>query len=246
MENISLQLYSIKEAMAQDYMGTIAKVAQMGYTGVEFAGFAGFSAQEIKEQLEKTGLMVSGSHVPIVKFREDVDEVIRFHKEIGCKHVTIPYAQVESKEQAESLKQEFLGYAKKLAEHGMTFSYHNHAHEMVQFDGLYALDIMLGDESLKYEVDTFWTEYAKVDTDAYLKGIGERCPLVHLKDMNEEGESTIFGAGILDNKKIVSASLEYCKPEWLVIEWEGFGSCDCLYAVEESVKNLKELLATLE
>ena len=242
MKKIGLQLYSVKEATAKDFMGTLEKVAKMGYTGVEFAGFAGISAEDMKAKLDELGLEAAGSHVSIMLLRDNIDEIIKYHKMIGCKYIIVPYANMKTKEEAEALREEFVAFSEKLAEHGMIFGYHNHAHEMEVFEGEYGLDIMLKDERLIYEVDTFWTEYAKVDTKNYLSKIGRRCPLVHLKDMDESGKSTIFGAGILDNQKIVNASVNYCNPEWYIIEWEGFGSCDCMYAVEESINNLKKLL----
>lgn len=240
--NISIQLWSVQEAMKDNYMGTLEKIAEMGYSGVEFAGFGGFSAEQIKEKLDQTGLKPSGAHVPIEELRSNIDSVIEYHKKIGNRNIICPGAGFESRAEAEALREEFLGFNEKLSENGMIFAYHNHAHEIVDFDGECALDIMLGDERLNYELDTFWTEYAKADTVRYLKKIGKRCPFVHLKDMNEKNESTIYGTGILNNKEIIKAAREYCNPQWFVIEWEAFGSCDCLYAASESYKNLIKLM----
>lgn len=244
MAKLSVQMYSVKDASAKDFMKSIEDIAKMGYDGVEFASFYDVGAEEVKAQLDRLGIEVSGAHVGIDAMRNDIDVLIEYHKIIGNKDLIIPYAKVETKEEALALNAEFEVFSKKLRENGMRLSYHNHAHEMVEFDGKYAYDIMLGDnEEILYEVDTFWTEYAGVDTVEYLKKIGTRCPLVHLKDMAEDKkESEIYGEGILDNKKILKAAMDYCKPEWLVIEWEAFGSCDCMEAVKKSLDNLKKLI----
>lgn len=244
MAKISLQLYSVKDATEKDFMKTLEDVKKMGYDGVEFAGFFGCSAKEVKEKLDAIGIEVSGAHVGIDELRNNIDEVIEYHKAIGNKYIIVPYAEVDKKEDAQRLNEEFKGFSKKLSENGMHFGYHNHAHEMKMFDGEYAFDIMMeGDNDMIYEVDTFWTEYAGVDTAKYLKKLAGRCPLVHLKDMDAKTrESTVYGTGILDNEKIIKAALDYCKPEWLVIEWENFKSGNCLKAVEDSIVNLKKYL----
>ena len=240
--NISVQLYSVKDATQNDFMGTLEKIAKMGYGGVEFAGFGGYSADEIKSKLSELSLEPSGAHIAIDALREDIDGIIAFNKKIGNKYIVVPYADVKSKDDAVSLNKEFKEFEKKLSANGLAFAYHNHAHEMDKYDGEYALDIMLDGDGLLYEVDTFWTEYAGVDTESYLKKLADRCPLVHLKDMAPDRESAVYGEGILDNKKIINASKKYCNPEWFIIEWEAFGSCDCMYAVEKSINNLKKLL----
>lgn len=247
MAKLSVQMYSVKDASEKDFFKSIEDIAKMGYDGVEFASFYGAKAEDVKEKLDSLNLEVSGAHVGIGEMRDNIDGLIEFHKTIGNKDLIIPYATVGSKEEAESLNAEFEVFSKKLRENGMRLSYHNHAHEMVEFDGKYAYDIMMGDnEDILYEVDTFWTEYAGVDTVEYLKKIGTRCPLVHLKDMAaDRKESTVYGEGVLDNKKILKAALDYCKPEWLVIEWEAFGSMDCMEAVKRSLANLKKNVAEM-
>lgn len=107
---------------------------------------------------------------------------------------------------------------KRCSANGMVFGYHNHHKEFDEFDGRYAFDILLcGDDAMVYELDTYWSEYAGVDTLAYLEKLGSRCPLVHLKDMKikEDGskDSCPYGTGILDHKAIIGAAKKN-NPEW--------------------------------
>ena len=242
---LSLQLWSVKDATAKDFIGTLEAVNEMGYDGVEFAGYGGLSAEELKKELDRIGLAVSGSHVSIDALREDIDGVIAYNKTIGNKYIICPGADIDTKEKCEALSKEFLAYNEKVRANGMVFGYHNHHKEFDEFDGRYAFDILLsGDDTMAYELDTYWSEYAGVDTLAYLEKLGSRCPLVHLKDMKikEDGskDSCPYGTGILDHKAIIGAAKKN-NSEWFVIEWEA-DDMDCLEAVKISVENLKKLV----
>lgn len=241
---LSLQLWSIKDATQKDFIAALEEVKKMGYDGVEFAGYGGLSAQELKGHLQRIGLETSGSHVNIDALREDIDGVIEYNKTIGNKYIICPGADIDTKEKCEALNKEFLEYNKKIRANGMVFGYHNHHREFAEFDGKYAFDILLdGDDTMVYELDTYWSEYAGIDTVAYLAKLGKRVPLVHLKDMkivNGEKISTEYGTGILDHKAIIEAAKKN-NPDWLVIEWEA-DDMDCMEAVKTSVENLKKLV----
>jgi len=245
MALISVQLWSIQEATKKDFVGALEEVAKMGYDGVEFAGFGDISAEDMAGHLSRLGLKVSGAHVGLDLLRDDLDGVIAYHKTIGNKYIVCPFAREESKEDWIALGKELAGYGEKLRANGMAVGYHNHDHEFIEYDGTYAMDLIL-DQSTDTiaELDTYWTEHAGVDTEAYLAKLGSRCPLVHLKDMEirEGGQkiSIAYGEGILDHKKIINAALKN-NPEWFVIEWEAFDS-DCMEAIKISIDNLKKLL----
>lgn len=143
---------------------------EMGYDGVEFAGYGGLSAEELKKELDRIGLAVSGSHVSIDALREDIDGVIAYNKTIGNKYIICPGADIDTKEKCEALNKEFLAYNEKVRANGMVFGYHNHHKEFDEFDGRYAFDILLAAMTQWfYELDTYWSEYAGVDTLAYLE-----------------------------------------------------------------------------
>lgn len=246
MSKISVQLYSCKDATKTDFVGTLEKIAAIGYDGVEFAGYGGLDAADMKAHLDRLGLKASGAHIGLDELKNNLDYHVEFNKTVGNKYLICPWAKVESKEDALSLKADLAEVAKRLEGTGMVVGFHNHAVEFQVFDGEYAMDIMLsGHDDLVYEPDCFWTEYAGVDTCAYLEKIGSRTPLVHLKDMRIEPdgskESEVFGKGILDNQKIIDAAKKYCNPEWFVIEWEAF-DMDCIEAVKQSYENLIKMV----
>lgn len=224
---IAIQLWSVRDAVEKDFADTLRKIAEMGYEGVEFAGYGGLTSRELKKILDELGLKVCGSHVAIGVLMDDLEEVIRYNLEIGNKYIICPFAQYESKEDFEAMAVKLNDIAKKCKEHGLIVGYHNHAHEFKEFDGEYGLDILLNNtdkELVKAEIDTYWVEYAGVDSVSYLAKHSGRCDLVHIKDMeivDGQKRSTEVGSGILNIPAIVEAA-EKQGAKWLVVEQEYF------------------------
>lgn len=250
MAKLSVQLWSLKEETKKDFRGTLKKVGELGYDGVEFAGFGDIEAAEMKELLKKNSLAASGAHIGLDALEKDADAIIEYNKIIGNKYIICPYSDVKTAEDCEHIHERLMKVAEKFKENGIVVGYHNHAHEFIKFGERYANDIIVGSDSrLVYEVDVFWTTYAGVDTAEYLKNIGERCPLVHLKDMRIDPDGSkkyiTFGEGVLKRDEIIAAALEYCRPEWFVIEWEAFGEMDAVEAVGTGLKNLKNILTKI-
>jgi len=244
MIKLSVQLWSVKDATARDFIGTLEAIKKMGYDGVEFAGYGGISAEDMKKELNRIGLEASGTHVGVDALVNNLDEIIEYNKTIGNKYIICPSADVSTKEKCLELNSKFKDIDKKIRENGMIFGFHNHAEEFNVFDGKHAFDYLVENTDMVYELDTFWSEYAGIDTLEYLSKLGKKCPLVHLKDMKirENGEkvSAPYGTGILDNKAIIEASKK-CNPEWFVIEWEE-DDMDSLKAIKISIDNLKKLM----
>ena len=90
---IGLQLYTLRDETAVDFAGTLRKVAELGYEGVEFAGYGGLSAAEMQELLQETGLQAVGSHVGLDRLREDLQGEIDYLKAISP---TFPAQQYRS------------------------------------------------------------------------------------------------------------------------------------------------------
>ena len=88
---LGLQLYSIRDFIEKDFLGTLKKVKEMGYEGVEFAGLFGKSAAEVKSMLAESGLVGISAHVPIEELLGDAPGVIGKYKEIGCRYNAIPW-----------------------------------------------------------------------------------------------------------------------------------------------------------
>lgn len=245
-EKIALQLYSVRNEMEQDFYGTLKKVKEMGYTGVEFAGLFGHTPEEVKAMCEELGLVALSAHVPLQDLREDPDGAIATYKTIGCKYIVVPYLTPEYRPGTPGFQTvidsvKMLG--EKMAAAGMVLQYHNHDFEFVKLDGKYALDILYteaGPELLQTQIDTCWVNVGGEDPAEYLKKYAGRTPTVHLKDFvgsksenmyaliginegeKQESDANKFelrpvGKGVQDFPRIIAAATEG-GAEWFIVE----------------------------
>ncbi|PEL07748.1 sugar phosphate isomerase/epimerase [Bacillus sp. AFS017336] len=242
---IALQLWSVKEDAELDFFGTLEKVAKMGYDGVEFAGYYGKSASEIKAVLNKLGLKAAGAHVSADQILHQIDDVIAFETELGNKYIVCPWANFNSLEEWKEFAEQLQHSGKKLSEAGLSLVYHNHAHELVAVENEYILDILLNavpSNLLKAELDAYWLEFAGVDAVEFMSKYKGRTPLIHVKDMAQsKEESTEIGNGIMNIKGIVQQA-KLNSVEWLIVEQEAFTKPQ-LVSVEIGLNNLKKILA---
>lgn len=205
---VALELYTVRDEMGRDFAGTLRRVAQLGYSGVEFAGYGNLNAPEMAALLVETGLRVAGTHVRLEELQGlRLDESIRYCKDIGCSILVLPSLPHEwrSLSGIEALAPQLNAIGEQCQQHGITFGYHNHDFEFVRVNGSYLLDhlLQLTDAALvKIELDVYWVAYAGVDPLAFLQEHAERIALIHLKDMAPDRSMTEVGKGILDMRGI--------------------------------------------
>ncbi|MBE6778504.1 MAG: sugar phosphate isomerase/epimerase [Ruminococcaceae bacterium] len=184
---VALQLYSVRDAMAEDFEGTLAKVAEMGYQGVEFAGLFDKSAEEIRGLCDKYGLTPISAHVPYSGMLAD-ENLIATYAAIGCKFIAIPWYDWKFAPDGESFEQ-FIANVVKLGEeckkNGITLLYHNHDFEFEKMDGEYRLDRLYSAvpaDLLQTQLDMCWVNVGGENPAEYLRKYTGRAPVVHLKD----------------------------------------------------------------
>lgn len=192
---VAYQIYSARKDAEQDLLSVLRQLKALGYDGVEFAGFYGYSAQDVKAMLDECGLKAVSSHVSLSLIREDMQAVIDYHKAIGCPYIAVPHLAVEERAGqpafADVLRLIYQ-FACLCHQNGIQLLYHNHAFEFDTFSGMYALDFLyaaMPEELLKTEIDVCWVKYAGEDPVAYLQKYAGRAPIVHLKDYVGRRES---------------------------------------------------------
>ncbi|WP_179946618.1 sugar phosphate isomerase/epimerase [Listeria sp. ILCC797] len=241
-QKIGLQMWSVKEDAERDFFGTLEKIAEMGYDGVEFAGYYGVSAADLKAKLAELNLAVAGSHIPLERLLGNIREVIDYEKTLGNKHIVCPYADFKSAEAWAELAEQFEQIAQVATQAGMTFSYHNHAHEFRMIDGQYILDFLLEKAPhISLELDTYWAEFAGVSAPDYMEKYKTRMSLVHLKDRLGD-ESTEIGNGDLNIQSFVDAARKN-GTEWLIVEQEAFQKFEPLESIETGFRSLEGMVA---
>src|SRR5437660_8408838 len=88
---IALQLYTVRDETAQDFAGTLRRVAALGYTAVEFAGYGGLSIQQMQELLDETGLQALSSHVSLERLEQQFEQELEYCQAIGCPYIVVPW-----------------------------------------------------------------------------------------------------------------------------------------------------------
>ena len=192
---VGVQLYSVRDAMASDFKGTLQKIKAMGYDGVEFAGLFGNTPEQVKAMCAEIGLNHISAHVPLADMLADVDKVIADYKAIGCKYIVVPYVTEERRPGGELFMQmieEIRSIGQKAKDAGLVLLYHNHDFEFKKLEsGEFGLDYLysaIPADLLQTELDECWVKYAGQDPVAYLQKYTGRAPVVHLKDYYVEGE----------------------------------------------------------
>ncbi len=179
-----LQMYSVRDITEKSLKTALEEIARIGYKYVEFAGFFGNSAEDVRSWLDENGLVCSGTHTGIPEITpENIDKTIAYHKTIGCNMLIVPGCDWTSVDKARNVI-ETLNYAnKKLAENGITLGYHNHSREFFPTaDGIVFEDEIIEKTDVALEIDTFWLYNAGKDVIPYLEEHKDRIGLVHLKD----------------------------------------------------------------
>lgn len=214
----AIQLYTVRDDYKdQDGFKNILKeVKEIGYDGVEFAGYCGFDAKTLKAYLDEIRLEPVSTHVSLESLQNHTDEIFQYAKELGCKYVALAFSD-SSTEELLNETSHLLRTADQLAlQYGIKLCYHNHSHELRKVDATKTvLDIFKEDCLL--EPDTYWLMNAKVNPVDFLHEYASRIALVHLKDGDAQGTPCTLGQGINDIHGIIKAS-EEIGIEWIVVE----------------------------
>lgn len=181
----SLQLYTVRKPLEEDLPGTIARVAELGFTKVEPYNFVA-TADALAAAFAENGITAPSGHAPLLK--DDQDEIFAAANKLGITTVIDPFIPADQWQTAEDIQKIADGLnaaAKKGAEYGVRVGYHNHAWELEsKINGTSALEYFetLLDPELVLEVDTYWVSVGGANAVDVLTSLGERVKYIHIKD----------------------------------------------------------------
>lgn len=240
---IGIQLFTVREQLKEDYRGTLEELAQMGYSAVELGmGFGGMPPAELAAFLEGIGLKACGLHAGLDNLLDAKSEVYDYAEAVGTPYMTTGLLHEVEKDWHAAMDG-VMRAAEVVKGRGFTFTYHNHAEELLDVDGVPALDLLYDQsdpDSVHFELDTYWLHRGGKDPVAYIRKYAGRLPQLHLKDMDpDDGSFTEIGEGLMDLAAIFSAA-EEAGVDWVIYEQDRWKRPP-LESCRMSIANLKKL-----
>ena len=254
----SVQLYTLRDNVATDFSGTVNRLAEIGYAGVELAGYGSAkTAAAARAAADAAGVAISGMHVGLEAMEKDLAAAMDDAETCGTKLLICPYL-TDTRRVGGADYQQTAEYFDRVgaacAERGLTFCYHNHDFEFQKFPAgpgdsyegtLTGMEILFrfSDPALvKSELDLYWVKRGGHDPVHYLKQMGDRVAVVHLKDMADGPDHKFapVGEGILDFPALVQAASD-AGVEWGVVEQDQCYDTPPIEAVRTSFNNLKRM-----
>jgi sugar phosphate isomerase/epimerase len=242
---VAVQMFTLRDECAKDFAGTLKKVADIGFDGVEFAGYYGLTAIEVKALLDELGLKAAASHVPLEELEYNLAGVIEAQKVLGSNYVVCPYLTPDRRN--ENDYKALISFLDKAGEEcrreGITLCYHNHDFELERLsDGRMALEAIFDDtntDNVKTELDVYWLTKAGEKPVEWMKRYQNRIPLIHLKDMTTDEEKFFaeLGTGGVDLEAILPIG-EEAGVQWWVVE-QDVSRRSPLESIEISMNYLK-------
>ncbi len=216
---IGLQVYSVRDIVTTDFVGTFEKIASYGYAGVElYSGIPG-TAEETKALLNRLGLEVVSHHFILEELENDLEACLARARELGTTEIVCAWSMPTPEQSWEAIVASVAEISKKIASQGMTFSYHNHDHEILQYvGGKRVFEALM--EVGELEVDVAWLHTGGVAAAEYLEKYASRTRLIHFKDVKRNGDK--FDTVELGQGEVpLQACLEVApktKSSWLLVE----------------------------
>lgn len=246
-KRIGVQLYTIRDycQTKEDFEESMEKVAKIGYKVVQLSAIGDIPAKDIKEICDKYGLKIACTHRSYDEYTKNFDFSVDFHKTCGC---TVPglgaipgWDSIKTKQQAINMTEELNKIARKFKEHGMTFSYHNHAIEFKKINGKYLMDYFLEYGEFDFIIDVYWLAVAGINPAEFIRKNKNRIKMVHFKDLKVVNNAPAICEvmeGNLDWDDIIAASFE-SDAEYALVEQDTCDNGAPFTCLETSYNNLK-------
>ena len=247
---IGLQLFSVRDDCARDLPGTLKAVADMGYDGVEFAGYYNRNAVELKKMLKDLGLKVCGSHIGFNTLLDDeLEKTIEFNRTLGNKFLIVPWIPEEKRNSKAAWLETaklFSEIAKKVKSKGMHVGYHNHHMEFMPIDGEFPWDIFYGATfpEVVMQLDVGNALHGKISVDELLtiiKRYPGRSLTVHIKEHSATNDKAIIGEGDMKWKQFFKLCETVGGTQWYIVEQESY-AYPPLECVKKCLENLRKML----
>jgi sugar phosphate isomerase/epimerase len=209
---LSVQLYTVRDAIATDLPGTLQRLADIGFTQVELYGYTD-RADDYRAGLDAAGLTAPSAHARLLG--QDLEAIFTASTTLGVGTVIDPHideSRWTTREDVEAIARELSSVAERAADHGLAVGYHNHEFELERrIDGVPALQVFADalHDDVVLELDTYWSEVGGVPAAPFLELLGDRVQFLHVKDgpkTKDDREQTAVGKGSMPIAEILAAA----------------------------------------
>jgi sugar phosphate isomerase/epimerase len=243
-----LQLYTLRDVIAQDPKGVLRQVAEFGYQQIEsYEGpqgmFWGMDNLAFQQFLTEHGMTIISSHANVfTDFERKVDQAA----EIGIEQLVCPWiGRLEGLDAYRKMADTFNGLGRIANQAGIRFAYHNHGYTFEPTEGEIPQDVLMKETDptlVDFQIDIYWVEKAGQKTIEWLKKYPGRFTTSHVKDMSEgdQPESTVLGTGTIDFAAILRVGQDNGMKRFIV-EQEAYTGTTSLNAVRDNAGYMRQL-----
>jgi len=238
---VGLQLYTIRDECARDLEGSLRRVGELGYEGVELHSLYGREAGEVRALLDELRLPVAGLHAGLDAIENELDRLRGELEALGARRLVLAWIEPGGDALARVARA-----AEAVRAAGLQLGFHNHRTELEpDGEGRTFLDRLRGLPAgeLFLELDLGWVWQAGADPAGELERTRGRCPLVHLKDYRVRGDhdDVPVGDGVVGYEALVPAAVA-AGAEWLLVEEDEVGT-EPWAAIDRSLRAVRSFLA---
>lgn len=251
---ISVQLYSVRDDVANDFQGTLLELSELGIDGVEFAGDYGEyenNPEGLKGFLTQLGLKVSGAHVSFDMLKGDsFRDTIDFHKKLGTPYLIVPWDErAFSPEHIDEVVKDLNQISLKLEGTGIKVGYHNHAQEIAEFNNSTFWDYLAinTNSEVVLQLDVGWVVHAGREPTDFIADYPGRIITSHfkseVKNKSDSSLTPLIGKDGVAWREIVASGNAKQQLDWIVVEQEAYpDGLSPMESLSTSVRALQYIL----
>ena len=210
LNRIGIQLYTVRRDLARDVEGTLARLAEIGFQEVEFAGYPKGTAASLRAILDRHRLSAPSSHVSLQSLRGEWDRTLDEAAALGQRYIVVAWVDASERRTIDDWKRIaalFNRSAESAQSRKIQFAYHNHDFELAPIEGQLGYDVLLAETDpklVRFEMDIYWITKGGKDPLDYFARYPGRFPLLHVKDMDATARKGFadLGTGVIDFKRV--------------------------------------------
>lgn len=243
---IGLQLYSVRQECEKDLPKVIQAVSEMGYVAVEFAGYYGRTAKELRKLLDDHGLKCCGTHTGLnTLLGDELQKTIDFNKTLGNKYLIVPGLPGDRTSSAAAWLETaklFNEISAKVKKQDMLCGYHNHSIEFQALDGKLPWDIFFGntEKDVIMQLDIGNAKHGGGDPLPFVTRYPGRAVTVHVKEFSKTKPNALIGEGDVNWAEMFKALEATGGTEWYIVEYES-DAYPPLESVKHCLQNLRKM-----